>query len=111
MQPMNQVRSVNGAVTSTVAAAFQRGLIQALLTFAVTALTTRQVEVNNVQVSWESALIAGAIAGLGILVTRFGGEGAYDGFRQSAGTVNSSDVQTNAPAVVVAPVDSINGRT
>ena len=105
MLPMNTVRSVNGAVTSTVAAAFQRGLIQSLLTFAVTTLTTRQVEVANVQVSWESALIAGAIAGLGILITRFAGEGAYDGFRQSAGTVNSSDVQTNAPAVVVAPAD------
>ncbi len=105
MQPMTTVRSVNGAVTSTVAAAFQRGLIQAVLTFSVSALTTRQVEVNNVQVSWESAIIAGAIAGLGILVTRFGGEGAYDGFRQSAGTVNTSDVQTNAPAIVVAPVD------
>jgi len=106
---MNPVRSVDGAVTSTVSAAFQRGLIQAVLTFAVTALTTRQVEVNGVQVSWESALIAAAIAGLGILVTRFGGEGAYDGFRQSAGTVNSSDVQTNAPAVVLKPVGDVLG--
>jgi len=110
MQPMTPVRSVNGAVTSTVAAAFQRGIIQAILTFAVTTLTTRQVEVNNVQVSWESAIIAGAIAGLGILVTRFGGEGAYDGFRQSAGTVNSSDVQTNQPPAVAKPINQNGGN-
>ncbi len=81
---------MGGKVSSTISVAFQRSAILGLLTGLVTALTSRQQDL-----SWEDALIAGAVVLLTTIIARGGIEGAYDGQRQSEGNVTKADVQVN----------------
>jgi hypothetical protein len=107
MQPMTPVRSVNGTVSATLQSAFVRSIFLAIVSGLTTVLMTRQIEAGDgTPTSWEECLVAGGIVALTTITARLGFEGGYDARRQTEGTVNPSDVQTNPPAVVVAPIDS-----
>lgn len=93
---MNQ--PITGAVSATLSAAFKRAVILAAISGALVALTTRQQDIGGVSPSWEDALVAGAIAALGILITRGLGEGSLDAQRQAEGNVSAADVQPNPVA-------------
>ena len=77
-------------------AAFIRGALLALLTGAVTTLTSKQQGL-----SWEDALIAGAIVLITTLIARTGLEGGYDANRARTNNVNAGDVPVAADGVTV----------
>ena len=87
-------------------AALGRAFLLALLTGAVTALTTKQQGQ-----SWEQALIAGAIVMLTTLIARGGLEGGYDARRASSGNINAGDVPSASPKVEVVPVGDVGAIT
>ena len=74
--------------TTPMGAATIRGLLGAVCTFGVTALSTQQVVGN-----WEDGLVAGGVAGLTYVLTRIVGEGAYDTKRdQPPAEIQAGDV-------------------
>jgi len=77
-------------------AAFIRGALLALLTGAATTLTSKQQDM-----SWEDALIAGAIVLITTLIARIGLEGGYDANRARTNNVNAGDVPMAATGVTV----------
>lgn len=77
-------------------AAFYRAAMLALLTGAVTALTSRQQGL-----SWEDCLIGGAIVLITTLIARAGLEGGYDANRATNNDLNKGDVPVAAPNVEI----------
>lgn len=82
-------------------AALYRSILLGLLSGAVATLTARQMEVGGLKMSWEDALISGAIICLTTIITRGLGEGSYDQNRANTNNVNASDVPVAAPGVTV----------
>lgn len=56
--------------------ALVRGLITAVITFGSAFLTALAADTDT-----DKALIAGGVAGIAVLMVRFGGEGAFDSAR------------------------------
>jgi hypothetical protein len=99
---MQPVRNVNGTVSATLRSAFGRAVLLGLL-LALAAFVKDRPDTSTeaVDATYDALGIL-----FGVLIARGGLEGAYDARRQSEGSVNASDVQTNPPAVVVAPPGS-----
>lgn len=83
-------------------AAFLRAILLGVLTGGVTTLTSRQQDM-----SWEDALIAGAIVLLTTIIARGGLEGSYDSHRAAEGNLNKGDVPVASDKVTVTPVPQV----
>lgn len=75
---------------STLGTACLRALYSAIIASAVSSLTVYQTTNDT-----KASIITGSLAGLSILATRGGVEGAFDQNRQNVGNVWPSDVQPN----------------